>query len=218
MKKNQNASFRNIGQVHCLYNLLAPISETVRHTARKMVIPSIKEELLFIVVHYQSKLRWNDSNQAAHSPELSRFIETAENLVGHSKTIVLGDFNMNPFEFGMVQTTGVHAIMDKKIALEEQRIVDSNEYKFFYNPMWSFFGENGKGNVNGTFYYRKAEPICYFWNIIDQVIFRPEAIKYFDEDSLSILSSTPNYNLLTNSGKIDQNISDHLPVTFNLKF
>lgn len=199
-------------------DLIQPINESPRHTARQLIIPSKQEEFLFIVVHYQSKLRWSDSSQAAHSPALSKFIEKSENLAGHQKTIVLGDFNMNPFEYGMIQTTGLHATMDKQTALEASRTIDGNNYKYFYNPMWSFFGEQGKGEVNGTYYHRKKGHICYYWNILDQVIFRPEVIEYFDEDSLQIITNTPNYNLLKSNGRVNENISDHLPVMFKLNF
>jgi len=84
--------------------------------------------------------------------------------------------------------------------------------------MWSFFGEEGKGEVNGTYYYRKKGHICYYWNILDQVIFRPEVIEYFDEDSLQIITNTPNYNLLKSNGRVNEKISDHLPVMFKLNF
>lgn len=198
--------------------LINPFFETKRHSARKLIIPQLNKDFLLIVIHYQSKLRWSDANQSAHSIEIGNFIAEAENRIGHNRTIVLGDFNMNPFEFGMVQTTGLHATMSKQIALEEKRIVDGKEYEFFYNPMWSFYGEEGKGNVNGTFFYRKSEPICYFWNIIDQVLLKANVLEYFDEKSLSIITETSKRSLLKAKGRIDTTISDHLPVFFKLKF
>ena len=199
-------------------DLLVPIKDfPKRYTARKLTIPSKNEELLFIVVHFYSKVWHSSKDQTIEAANLSSFINESESEVKHQQTIVLGDFNMNPFEDGMVQTTGLHATMDKQTALKVSKTVDGNDYKYFYNPMWSFFGEEGKSEVNGTYYHRKGH-ICYYWNILDQVIFRPEVIEYFDENSLQIITNTPNYNLLKSNGRVNEKISDHLPVMFKLNF
>ena len=83
--------------------------------------------------------------------------------------------------------------------------------------MWSFFGELGKGNVNGTYYYSNATPICFFWNIFDQVLIRPELIDViFDESSLRIVSSINDFSLMNKKGHVDKRLSDHLPIEFEL--
>ena len=192
-----------------------PIAEERRYEAREISDPGYGSFSL-IMIHFQSKMHWEESDQNAHLSEIKSFIENIEEQVGHDRTIVLGDFNMNPFQTGMVQTTGLHATMDRKIAQSGSRTVDGKAYKFFYNPMWSFFGEKGKGNVNGTFFYQSAKPITYFWNIFDQVILRPSMMEAFSEDSLEILTSIGATNLLNRRRIVDEKISDHLPVIFEL--
>lgn len=199
-------------------DLVPVVKENGRCSARRLILPDLGRELLIIALHYQSKSGWSDSNQSAHAATLRNFIEAAEELVGHEDTIVIGDFNMNPFEYGMVQTTGLHAVMDRQVALEGTRVVDGEPYKFFYNPMWSFFGEQGKGDVNGSYFYRKAEPICYFWNIFDQVIVRPGILGFLDEHSLRIVTHIQGVPLTNDRGIVDKRISDHLPVAFSLRF
>jgi exonuclease III len=172
-----------------------------------------------VIVHYQSKLNWRDDDQYANIYELKEFIKKIEGEYQNDKTLLIGDFNMNPFEKGMAQTTGLHAVMDRNIALKKNRIVDDRKYEYFYNPMWSFFGENGKGKTHGTYYYQAANPICYFWNIFDQVLLRPSLIDFFDDDDLEIITEINGKSLLDNNGIIDKkNFSDHLPVKFTLKF
>jgi len=34
--------------------------------------------------------------------------------IGHERTVLMGDFNMNPFEIGMISATGLHAVMDRR--------------------------------------------------------------------------------------------------------
>jgi exonuclease III len=192
-----------------------PIKEDRRVQARNIIDP-LYGNFSLVLVHYQSKLHWDDNDQNAHASELKYFIDELENQVEHDRTVVIGDFNMNPFQLGMIQTTGLHTTMDRRIAEWGSRVVDGKRYKFFYNPMWSFFGERGKGEINGTYFYNSSKPVSYFWNIFDQVILRPSLLDAFDEDSLEILNEINGQNLLTIHGRIDNTISDHLPVIFDL--
>jgi exonuclease III len=125
----------------------SPVKDAPRIQAREIIEPFVGRFSL-VLVHYPSKLHWQEQDQNAGASELGRFVEDLENQVGHDRTLILGDFNMHPFQAGMVQTTGLHATMDKRTALQQSRVVNGREYKFFYNPMWSFFGEKGKGKVN----------------------------------------------------------------------
>jgi|GEM_PF-2684582 len=83
-------------------------------------------------------------------------------------------------------------------------IVDGEHYKFLYNPMWSFFGEKGAREVNGTYFNKSVRPVSYFWNIFDQVILRPSLLATFDEDFLQISTRIGATNLLNPSGRIEK--------------
>jgi len=192
------------------------IEEERRIQARRVIDPAYGQFSL-ILLHYPSKLFWDGSDQIAQTFELKHFIDGVENKTGHDRTVVIGDFNMNPFEQGMVQTTGLHTTMDRRIAELGSRIVQTRSYKFFYNPMWSFYGEKGKGGVNSSYFYSSSSPVTYFWNIFDQVILRPSLLPAFDEDSLQILTQIGSQNLLNKDGVVDTSFSDHLPVIFEIK-
>ena len=97
-------------------------------------------------------------------------------------------------------------------------MVQSLEHHFFYNPMWSCFGDRETGPP-GTYYYDRAEAVNYFWNIYDQVLLRPELLDGFDIDSLRIVTSAGETALLDSSGRPDKaKASDHLPIVFSLNF
>jgi len=94
--------------------------------------------------------------------------------------------------------------------------VQTRPYKFFYNPMWSHFGD--RAAAAGTYYYESAEPLCYFWNIFDQVLLRPELLGGFTHERLRIVTEIAGVSLLTD-GRPDRTLaSDHLPVLLQLEF
>lgn len=194
-----------------------PVKSNLRYTVRRINIPTYNEFNL-MCLHFQSKVNWDFADQAAHSTELNLIITDFEKKTKSSATLLIGDFNMNPFDFGMVQTTGLHAVMSKDVALEKSRVVDGKEYPFFYNPMWSFFGDEGKGETNGTIYNTLSKPINYFWNTFDQVLIRPELIPYIEEEKIEIITKlNKKVSLLKKSEIIDDSISDHLPISLTIK-
>lgn len=173
-------------------------------------------DIILIAAHYHSKVNWSNEDQAAQSPVFKELVDSVELKQGHRRTIICGDLNMNPFEFGMVQSTGLHAVMDKKIAQKINRTIDEKEYHFFYNPMWAFLGDEGKGKVSGSMYYSPAKPINYHWNLFDQVIIRPELIPDFNEDELEIITQIGDTELLSENEIVRSKYSDHLPIKFNI--
>jgi len=199
-------------------SLLGLLSETRRITARDLYSPVLNNSITLLCLHLPSKVNWTGDDQAAYLLGVKSFIDSVESLVGHKRTVVFGDFNMHPFEHGLVQNTGFHTTMEKAIAKRLSRKVDGIDYDFFYNPMWSFLGDLGRGEVSGTQYYSPAKPISYHWNLFDQVIMRPELIDYFDDDYLDIITAIKGTRLLTKAGIIDaKHFSDHLPIKFAYK-
>ncbi|MFI5455116.1 MAG: endonuclease/exonuclease/phosphatase family protein [Isosphaerales bacterium] len=89
----------------------APIYETDRLTVRRLNPPGI-EEILLAVVHFPSKYAWSDESQSMECTTLANDIRRIEESAGHHKTVLVGDFNMNPFETGVVSAAGMHAVMD----------------------------------------------------------------------------------------------------------
>lgn len=169
--------------------------------------------------HLESKVNINEDEQAERVAKLKDTLCTFEKDIDDKDGFLLlcGDLNMNPFEKGLIKANGLNAVMDSSIAKKKSRKVQGQSYKFFYNPMWGFLGDLGKGNVSGTYYFNPSNHLQYFWNVFDQVLLRPEAIPYFDKEALNILTSTTHYNLLKKSGAIDdKQYSDHLPIIFKL--
>ncbi len=193
-----------------------PIHEGERLTIRKLTLPLV-DEVLLAALHFPSKKEWSDEDQMFECTDFIDSIYTAESSVGHRRTVLVGDFNMNPFEKGMVSARGFHSVMDKNVAKKGTRVVQGKIYPLFYNPMWSFLGDSSRGKVSGTHYYdASGKHINYHWNIFDQVLVRPELIDKFNFDELDILTSDGQLSFIKENGRLDKSISDHLPLKFSI--
>ena len=192
-------------------------SVTLIQDEKRIIIRGISlangNSFTLVALHLPSKLYKSDIEQGVHSPRVARRIEEAENKVGHDRTLVIGDFNMNPFEVGMVSAEAFHAVMDRNIANKVSRKVDGEIYKYFYNPMWRLMGDDSNDFL-GTYYYR-AGSISYFWNTFDQVLLRHSLLGNFNSKNVSIISRIRHRNLIVNN-KIDKFFSDHLPIIIKL--
>lgn len=196
---------------------LRPSYESHRVSLRRLTLPG-RSELTVVSAHLPSKLHSSDSSKVFGCVELNRIIEEQEKLFGHRRTVVIADLNANPFEDGVSACAGLHAVMTRAIAQGRTRTVQSKEYSFFYNPMWSHFGDR-QNSPSGTYYYNKADYLTYFWNIFDQVLLRPALLNGFKEDGIRILEEVDGVSLLDDRGRPDKLVvSDHLPVLLELEF
>lgn len=195
-------------------DLIPAIYEEDRLTIRHLQLPNAID-ILLVIVHFPDKRNWKGESQSAESTELSKAIRDAERRIGHTRTVLVGDLNMNPFEAGMVNASGFNGVMSRKIAEKGERRV-YRSYPFFYNPMWSLLGDASPGPP-GTYYYAKAEHYNIYWNMFDQVLIRPNLLSRFNNADLQILVSDGERSLLSPTDIPDaKNVSDHLPLIFRL--
>ena len=130
-------------------DFLVPTLESGRFSIRRMSLPA-RPELLLAMVHLPSKSYWTNDSQTLECAELSRMVQTEEQKVGHRRTLLLGDLNVDPFEPGMVGASGLHAMMTRQLAARQSRTVQGREYPMFYNPMWGHFGDRTGGPREAT--------------------------------------------------------------------
>lgn len=145
----------------------------------------------------------------------------AEKAANNKRTIVVGDLNLNPFDEGLLNVRGLNALADSRTVLRKnpRRFgrMSIEEFRLFYNPMWSRFGDSVQ--PPGTYYYDKSNlEVDPLWNIFDQVLFRPALLDRFRNKNLKILTTDgevpftwPNDG--TPNGEL---FSDHLPIWFQL--
>ena len=196
-------------------NLMQIRLEKPRWTIREMQLPGL-ESVTLVVVHLPDKGQASNASQFSLCCELATDIKSVESQVGHERTLVVGDFNMNPWEDGMLAANGLHAETTRAIAGKRTRLISEQEHRYFYNPMWNFFGDATRGPA-GTYFFRRAEMVRMSWNIFDQVLLRPTLLPYFETEELEILAGDGKRSFLTRSGTpTTQQSSDHLPILFKL--
>jgi hypothetical protein len=171
-------------------------------------------EYNLVVAHLPSAIDSNLDSRNQGIAKLRREILTVEHETGHRRTIVVGDFNMNPFDAGIVGCEGLHAVMTTALASRRTRTVGQEQYPFFFNPMWSHFGERST-HPAGSYFYPRAELVCQFWHVYDQVLIRPDLIGALR--SVRLLSHDGTEALVLEDGRPDhKTASDHLPLYFEL--
>jgi hypothetical protein len=174
------------------------------------------ESFLVVAVHLASKLWTKTEDHVYVGVEMGDDIREAEERVGHSRTIVIGDLNMNPFESGVVGSRGLHGVMDRRIASAGSRKIRGRDHMFFYNPMWSKLGD-ANPSPPGTCFYNSSSDVNYFWNMFDQVLVRPALLGSLSNDSVSIVTRIGDMDLLTDRGRPNSLVaSDHLPIVCKL--
>ena len=172
-------------------------------------------EILLAMAHFPSPSHRSKGGLAQSATRWASRIKQIEQDVGHRRTVLVGDLNMNPFDEGVVGGHALHAVMTRSKASENERQVDGEPSPFFYNPMWGFFGDRTTGPP-GTYYFSSTDPINYFWNMYDQVLLRPELIDRLER--LEILDHDGQDSLVTVNGLPRKDTcSDHLPLMFRLK-
>jgi hypothetical protein len=173
-------------------------------------------EILIAAVHLPSKLHISDVAQDFACVEVSREITEAERRVGHDRTLVVGDLNMDPYQPGLIAAQGLHAVMDRRVAARGQRTIRGRSYPFFYNPMWSLMGDKD-GRPSGSYFYPKSGDVSYFWHTFDQLLLRPSMIDKLEHESLCIITTDGQETLMDESGRPDsRNGSDHFPIAFRI--
>ena len=170
--------------------------------------------LLVVAAHLPSKLRSDDDDQQYRIRQLRTDISAQEVRSGHQNTVVIGDLNVNPFEDALTAADGLHAVMDKKVAICSPRTVQGKTWDYFYNPMWSRLGDDSPGPP-GTDWRAGSALVNHFWNTFDQVLLRPGLLPCYSPESLVIPERVGDRPILRLDGGSPA-LSDHLPVVIEL--
>jgi exonuclease III len=131
-----------------------------------------------------------------------------------NKLIIIGDFNMNPYDSGMNLAAGLNAMMTRDCVTQKFRKRNNKEYEFYYNPMWSLFGDNTAGPA-GTVYDRSNQG-PYGWSMFDQVLIHHSIVEFFHD--VKIIDQAGEFSLKNARGRPDSNkVSDHFPILVSLR-
>ena len=174
----------------------------------------IDNEYLLACLHLPSKLYADKIKRGIAITRIVEELQIYEENLDIEKTIIVGDFNENPYEIGCLGAVGFHGIPVYKDTMKKYRIIMDESFKMFYNPMWNLLGDFSF--PPGTYYYSGNEVENSFWNVYDQVMIRPCLREQFVDDELKILCKTKSGKLTDANNHPDKSISDHLPIIFEI--
>lgn len=131
----------------------------------------------------------------------------------NNKMMLLGDFNMNPYDRAMNLASGYNAMSTKACTHAKKRTHLEDKYDFYYNPMWGILGDSSVGPAGTVF--DTSNQGQYGWSTFDQVLFHHAALKYYDQ--VKIISEAGTINLATSKGHPNsKEYSDHFPILISL--
>ncbi|MEI8394586.1 MAG: hypothetical protein WCF85_07615 [Rhodospirillaceae bacterium] len=178
------------------------------------VKPPGQTPVIACLLHLPSKLHASAGKQRDMAENVVERIEEAERASGHARTVIFGDFNMNPFEDGMMSFRAFNSTIHVDVIerLSGQRTLNSKKRSMFYNPMAKASFRDGA--ARGTYYYHDNDDVVHYWNLFDQALVRPELSPLLVKDDVRIIDKIGGVSLLTAKGIPDSKISDHLPIMF----
>jgi endonuclease/exonuclease/phosphatase family metal-dependent hydrolase len=171
------------------------------------------DSFLLVAIHWKSLMWRTKGSQDGALFELSRMIMEVEKARGHDRTVVIGDLNSEPYYDGMISSSGMHAVMSRAVASRGSREVSPfGASPFFYNPMWSLYGDESDGPP-GTYFRQGTEELTQFWHVFDQVLVRPALVPLLPKKSVQVPTAAGTISLISASGV--PTASDHFPLIFD---
>ena len=172
-----------------------------------------RQSSLYLIagIHLQDR---QNSDTLARINKIGRIVNDIGNLENSSKcknTIIIGDFNANPYDEELLAVMAFHAVLFKDVILKsETRTLDGVSYRRFYNPILQFISEDTK--QYGSYYYSggSSTPI---WHCLDQVLVSKALVNQIN--NLKYLKSIKGKRLISQI-RPKREISDHLPLVVNI--
>jgi len=186
---------------------LSEIDSGFRTSTRKYKLGN--QMFLLVLLHGLDMRNYDDEARRSFMQDVIRDLNFVREDKQNNKLILLGDFNMNPYDRVMNSAEGLNAMMTRSCAAKETRQHLGKKYDFYYNPMWSLLGDNTKGPAGTAYDTSNQGP--YGWSMLDQVVLHHSIIPFFNK--VEILTEAGGYSFMDKNGRPDaKNASDHFPI------
>jgi exonuclease III len=167
------------------------------------------DRVLLALVHGIDMRNYNRETRQSFAQSIAddvRFVSEQQNT---KRVVMLGDFNMNPYDPGMNLAAGLNAMMTRACVAPGYRQHIGKKYDFYYNPMWGHFGDKGDGPAGTVYDTSNQGP--YGWSMVDQVVIHHSLVPVFE--NVRILTEAETISLMDAKGHPDtRRASDHFPI------
>ena len=173
-------------------------------------------ELVLAIAHLSSKQ--SGRNSSLEAQRITEQLAAAEEGRGHSRALVAGDLNLDPYDDPVTSAANLSAVPTRELAMAHGglRRASGCDYPKLYNPMWSRFGDLSPGPA-GTFFHDKDRAGGPYWHMLDQFLLRPELLSQCNTLGVGIVDNDDVESLLDDQGRPDRKCgSDHLPIYLSL--
>ena len=169
------------------------------------------KDYLLAAIHLEDRRNYKPAERIDTIKGLVADIEQTEDLFKCNNTIVIGDFNANPYDEELLSKFAFNAVLFKPI-INKSELTNPNSLKRkrFYNPILHYISEDTQ--MYGSFYYENDYATSY-WHCLDQVLVRKSLVNCVNH--VQYLKRINTKNLLENTIP-NVRISDHLPLLFSL--
>ena len=157
-------------------------------------------------IHLQDKKSADEAIRLETIRDLKADLNKLEKKIHTNKTIIIGDFNSNPYDRELLQMDAFDAVLFRKIINHaETHTVNGKKRRRYYNPVLHFIREDTENY--GSYYYDGS--YSPFWHCLDQVLLsKALSSRINDLKYLKAIGQTS----LMNTVKPKAKISDHLPL------
>lgn len=170
------------------------------------------KDYILSAIHLEDRGNYETEDRVETIKCLVGDIEKTEELLKCNNTIVIGDFNANPYDEELLSKYAFNAVLFKAIiGRSEVTNPNSIKRKRFYNPILHYISEDTE--MYGSFYYEQNHMTPY-WHCLDQILVRKSLV-----DSVVDVKYLKKINLRgLLGGKVpNKEISDHLPLVVCLQ-
>ena len=170
------------------------------------------KDYLLVAIHLEDRRNYKTADRVETIRHLVADIKKTEELLKCTNTIVIGDFNANPYDEELLSKYSFNAVLFKSVINKcDFTNPRSKKIKRFYNPIINFLSEDTE--MYGSFYYDQDYNTSY-WHCLDQVLVRKDLVDSVRH--LEYIKRIDTNNLLKNSIP-NSEISDHLPLLVKLE-
>ena len=191
---------------------MAEVHAGFRTSTRSLKIG--RKRVLLALLHGVDPRNYDSESRQSFAQSLATEMRFVKEQYKTNRLVILGDFNMNPYDRGMNLAAGFNAMMTRKCASPGLRRHIDVDYELYYNPMWSLFGDNTEGPAGTVYDANNQGP--YGWSMFDQVVINHSIMHLFEK--VEILTHAGPFPLMNNKGRPNaEQASDHFPILVTLK-
>lgn len=176
----------------------------------------IKKDNLYVVsLHLPSQMWQSMASLKEYLRDLRFALDEEIGSSADTKILLIGDFNVNPYESPMIDYDGFVSTNSTKA--KHTISYNGKSRTTYYNPTWELYSRT---NFPGTKQFSRPSASSYDvleFHFLDQVVISQKLLMSIAEHKIDIIEETENYTFFNHvSNKIEG--SDHLPITYKIKF